>query len=43
MDDTERQQLADRLSGLSFQAAKHREMRKIDRDAVLIFPQFLLG
>jgi hypothetical protein len=34
MDDAERQQLADRLSGLSFQAA-HREMRKIDRDAVL--------
>jgi len=34
MNETERQQLADRLSGMSFRNA-HREMRRIDRDAVL--------
>ena len=34
MNDAERQQLADRLSGLSFRQA-HREMRKLDPDAVL--------
>ncbi len=34
MNDAEHQQLADRLSSLSFKAA-HREVRKIDRDAVL--------
>lgn len=34
MNDAERQQLADRLSGLTFSQA-HREIRKIDRDAVL--------
>lgn len=34
MNETERRQLADRLSGMSFKNA-HREMRRIDRDAVL--------
>jgi len=34
MNDVERQQLTDRLSGLSFNEA-HREVRKIDREAVL--------